>query len=195
MIFFIIGKPGSGKTTAALILKKILRESKFKDRNIHYLNDRDTLLNFSKKEILKNKIKPIDENNFTVIDDSIYLDALLDVKKNISNKEDMDFIIIEFSRNDYKSAFRVFKNILENRKAFILYLKTDYKKCKERNSNREYKVPEDEMESFFKTDDIEFLEKSNVANHMRIIDNDKDSITQVDLIDSIKSTLKKITYL
>jgi energy-coupling factor transporter ATP-binding protein EcfA2 len=76
-LLLILGRPGSGKTTfVGMLNDEIMRKSSLAVVNI---NDRDVLLSFARAATYPALIRSSGENNFTVLDETVFDMALREV--------------------------------------------------------------------------------------------------------------------
>lgn len=145
---FILGLPGSGKSTAA---RHIVDNCE--DWSTVRINDYDILYEMSRadKEGKRFSLTTYDGyDGFDVLDHSAFDDALWKLKAiAVKKKRKRSFakpelIIIEFARDDYsKSLKKFFPDFLEDTKnAFFLFIDTDIPTCKQRIQDRVSKSPE-----------------------------------------------------
>jgi adenylate kinase family enzyme len=156
-IIIVIGKPGSGKTTFIHLLS-----SKFQshtDHQIQVFNDRDILLEMAHGSDSRELIRPLDAKNFEIMDDAVYDIAVDRLAAKLGEAGDDEILLVEFSRKEYVGTFQRFGDLFCDGSSQAIYLDTPFDVCKERNihraiSNQSYCVPSDEMESYFKVDDV-----------------------------------------
>lgn len=154
---FIIGKPGSGKTTIADIIFDILQLQKI---NSCILNDWKVLNHFAEQKIFPDHIQSTDKG-FKVLNDEIYKFALEKLMLNLLSESYCNNNIIEFSRRSYLSSFEYISKYLDKNSCMILYICADFEQCIIRNNKRiSHQVPIEVMESYYRTDDRLLLEKT-----------------------------------
>ncbi len=149
---FLLGLPGSGKSTVARKIKEI-----YANLSIQHISDYDILYTMFQKDMESKggKFAPTKYGGFDVLDFSI-LDLALqkmerEVVKFIHPTKKAELIMIEFARNDYSHAFREFSSdFLQG--ACVLFLRADTDICKQRIRERT-DHPSTE-EDYFVSDDI-----------------------------------------
>lgn len=133
---FVIGRPGSGKSAAFRHLKGYIKE-KYGWSAIHY-NDYDILRDmFIFEKLFHNNSKPrqfraTKHDGFDILDFSVLDKALRELEKEVrsrySKNEKDELIVIEFARDDYIKALRLFSpEFLES--AYFLFLDVDLRTC------------------------------------------------------------------
>lgn len=130
---FLLGRPGSGKTTAASYLSMLARDSKFLSLEV---NDYAFLQKMCLADTAHRRFCPTDHNGFDVLDFSVLDEALQDLEKEVTRLSDMyHFITIEFARDDYGKALKIFSNpFLKG--SYFLYFDTNLETCLERIHTR-----------------------------------------------------------
>ncbi|MBP1637603.1 MAG: hypothetical protein H6Q18_392 [Bacteroidetes bacterium] len=148
MIYFIIGKPASGKST--FIKNKLIT----KHENFKLYDDRNFLLKHALNNKYSDMIQLTDETNF-IIKKIELLDNVLSEIANCLLDRTEKYSFVEFSRNNYSYCFDVIFNTIINRNSCkIIYLNTPFSICLNRNNHRKHKVPIEEMINYFRNDDI-----------------------------------------
>lgn len=198
MVFklFIIGLPGSGKSSVARYIAKYIGKIGWETIRI---NDYVILKEMFMADIEHKQFKPTDHGGFDVLDVTAGDKALNQLKSNVNlhllSAKRLEIILIEFARNDYRRAFRQFSaEFLYD--AYFLYLNTDLKICKKRISERiinpdtddDFYVSEDIFNSYYNKDDgrsipqILASDRGIDEQRVKIIDNNgslSDFIAQV----------------
>lgn len=156
---FVIGKPGSGKTTAIDIISRLFETYNIK---LSVLNDWDILNRYASTQVYPNFIKS-NERGFSVVDETVYEIALKEIlTQALTITHTCDMVLIEFARNNYKETFDLVRQYVPLNKILILYLSVDYDICAKRNQQRTaYSVPLEIMDSYFKNDDLQLLIGNN----------------------------------
>jgi hypothetical protein len=150
ILVFLLGRPGSGKSSAARLLTMLSRDQGWSAR---HFRDYDILLEWYRDEIDSGEFRRFrpahkksrqELNNphereklytsgFDVVDFTV-LDSALDVFRNkiefemASSSKENEFFLIEFARNDYiRSLARFGTRLLEG--AYFLFFDTDMYTC------------------------------------------------------------------
>jgi AAA domain len=161
---FVLGLPGSGKSTAARRIESLASSN-------HWLpfrfNDYDVLYDMYLKDC-SNKFSSASHNGFDVHDHNMFDVALRRLETKVRHKPHTkgrrELSIIEFSRNDYQRAFKLFKpDFLQD--AFFLFIEADEATCieriRERSANPRYAddhfVSEYIFESYYHKDDRQYV--------------------------------------
>lgn len=133
---FVLGLPGSGKSTIARYIRSYARD---KGWETNRFNDYAILQDMFLADNECKQFKPADLGGFDILDLTAFDTALkvLEQEVNqyfISAKSD-EIILIEFARNDYEKAFYLFSQLsLED--AYFLYLDAKIDICRQRILNR-----------------------------------------------------------
>lgn len=133
---FVLGLPGSGKSTVARYITAYSRDKGFK---IDHFNDYLILQNMFRADNEQKQFKPADHGGFDVLDLTAFDIALQnleqEVRMYISNVKPGGINLVEFARKDYQKAFHQFSPIFLQ-EAFFLYLTVDIETCKRRIRER-----------------------------------------------------------
>lgn len=190
MNIFLLGRPGSGKTTIFKMLKEELISSGL-DVEIVKVDDFPILLKIFEEDKEFKRHKPV-VGGFKVIDESVWNEM---TEKLVATVEKLQaprrLIFVEFARKSYANALKNFdKKILEN--SLAIYVEAPFDVCLERNLKRSgmetdiHLVPEREMKETYAKDDHE---KISEFFPLIIIENTGDF---VDLRSKIKEIVPKI---
>ncbi|MEM1688974.1 MAG: AAA family ATPase [Candidatus Hadarchaeales archaeon] len=157
MNIFLLGRPGSGKTTIFKMLREELASSGV-DAEIVKINDFPILLKIFEedKEFKRHKPTP---GGFKVTDESVWDDMAKELAKTVEKlQEPGRLVFVEFARKSYERALKNFdKKILE--KSLAIYVKVPFDICLKRNLKRSgmeteiHLVPEEEMRKTYEEDD------------------------------------------
>jgi len=200
---FVLGLPGSGKSTVA---RKIAEYVDKMDWESTRINDYAILEQMFHDDAEHKQFKPADCGGFDVLDFTV-IDAALKrleqaTKQYILSTKLEGIILIEFARNDYRKAFQQFnQDFLQN--AYFLYLDAETETCKQRIRDRinnpvfedDYNVSEYIFEKYYHEDDgkdlPDFLEKEHRIGkqQVRIIDNNCSLETASKKIDQFIDTI------
>ncbi len=132
---FVLGLPGSGKSTAARYIEMLARDY---DRTPDLLQDYRILYNMSladKEGKRFSSTLPYGYDGFDVHDFSAFDDALKELVRRLQEKERTsetnEMNIIEFARDDYCKALELFASIPMT-KAFFLFIDAEVETCRQR---------------------------------------------------------------
>lgn len=158
LIILVIGRPGSGKSTFINALVSRLETDAV--RPFQTFNDRDVLVRMAHTTSMSEFIRALDDINFEIVDNKAYDIAIDEVVSAIGKAKNDHFALVEFSRNDYLRALDKFVDLFARHRFLIVYIKTAFEICKERNLDRanqsnSHVVPSDEMDSYFRFDDLD----------------------------------------
>ena len=169
-IVFLLGRPGSGKSSVAQLIEMLAMD---KDRFTHHIFDykllQELFLQEEAEGIAPEKRKfrpkgPEEYHGFDVIEFSV-LDTVLEmmaeqVRKEKQASEGNKLFLIEFARDDYSHALQKFgPNLLEN--AHLVYLHAGLYTCIDRVRQRvdcqlcsyNHFVSDDIMRGYYSKDD------------------------------------------
>jgi hypothetical protein len=132
---FVLGRPGSGKSTAARHMIELANRRNYSSL---FVQDYDILhkmfLNDSKHE----QFRPTDCGGFDVIDFSVLDSALQQMEEEVEYSlahTGIDMVCIEFARNDYRAALNIFSPLFL-RDAYIFFIDSDLEYCIRRVQER-----------------------------------------------------------
>ncbi len=166
---FVVGRPGSGKTTAVRRLRELARE---RDWIINRIKDYDILYSMFQAEsnLQYKKFRPTAHEGFDVIDMSVFDTALEKLEKLVREEEKKrlskkELIIIEFARNDYREAFEFFDPEFL-RSSYFIFVDADIETCIRRIHDRIASCPAKEdnhyvseyiIKSYYYRDNWEYM--------------------------------------
>ena len=129
---FLLGRPGSGKSTTA----KHIKELKTKGWKLYRFNDHDILEQMFRKG---DRRIARDGDGFIVNDNTAFEDALVQlndkVNKHLNLNLKREIVVIEFARSDYIQAVKKFsKKVVKD--AYCICINTDISVCVTRTKAR-----------------------------------------------------------
>lgn len=139
VLVFALGRPGSGKSTAARHLVELAEQQNvFAER----IGDYKILYRMYKDDLAHKQFRPTAPyDGFDVIDFSVLDEALDELKRTIEDKvalgekQGVQIIIVEFARSHYRAALaRLGPELLKG--AYFIYVDADVESCKERIQER-----------------------------------------------------------
>src|SRR2546423_10332042 len=190
---FLLGRPGSGKSTAYHYITRHI-EKHYDKWPVYHVNDYEILYKMFLADKEHKVFYPSAPSGFEIWNTSI-LNSVLEkleeqVRRHISSAsaENNELIIIEFARDDYFEAFKLFKrNFLKA--AYFLYIEADVETCIWRIHNRvahptmyltetdRHFVPDNILKDYYNKDarsymTLRFKKDYNIASRrVKIIDN------------------------
>jgi adenylate kinase family enzyme len=182
---FLIGRPGSGKTTAYKLLRNLL-QTKVLDIEIMNIDDFSIIQGILERDMRFMRHRRPADGGFEILDSTVYDDALKQINKRLSdmlndlrNSDHKKLIFVQFARTYYIDAFRLFSPEVIA-KSLLIYLNCSFEKCWERNLHRRnenneenHYVPRDVMEHDYFNDDRPTLEKLGFGEIV-VLNNDSD---------------------
>jgi adenylate kinase family enzyme len=147
---FVLGRPGSGKSTAARHLNHLMRCQGW---SVKHFNDYDILWEMFLADTEHKKFRPTPHNGFDATDFTVFDDALRELEKRVQTEvEQVNLLTIEFARDDYRMALKQFSPEFL-RDSYFLFLDADIETCLRRVHDRvEHAATNDDHPSF--SDDI-----------------------------------------
>jgi thymidylate kinase len=165
---FILGLPGSGKSSVARYTASYLEDKNWK--SIHF-SDHVILQRMFHTDTEGKLFKPTDHGGFDLLNLNAFdialqvLDTTLqrleqEVNQHLLSPKQEEIVLIEFSRNDYQRAFQQFSDkFLQD--AYFLYLGVDLETCKRRirertenpNTTDDFYVSEYIFNTYYNKDD------------------------------------------
>lgn len=133
---FVLGLPGSGKSTVARYITKYLESRNWKGTRI---NDYVILEKMFYTDTEGKLFRPTDYGGFDILDLNAFDTALQRleqaINQHLSSTKQEEIVLIEFARNDYQVAFQQFSaKLLQD--AYFLYLDANIETCKRRIRER-----------------------------------------------------------
>jgi nucleoside-triphosphatase THEP1 len=139
---FVLGRPGSGKTTAYYRIKARAEENGW---TVSRVRDYEILQRMFQHDSEQKKFRATDHNGFDVIDFSVLNEALLEVERRVKLRmlttKRNELIIVEFARDEYRTALEIFSpDFLQD--THILFVDADIDICMQRIYQRIHRVLE-----------------------------------------------------
>jgi len=138
---FILGRPGSGKSTAFRFIRELLKHQ-YNDWFIAHYNDYDILQELFLREKLfppkKARFEAKELDGFDVLDFTVLDEVLTIIEKSArasTYKKKEELVIIEFARQDYNEALHLFSDSFF-KDAYFLFLDADLPTCVQRVKDR-----------------------------------------------------------
>jgi thymidylate kinase len=130
---FVLGRPGSGKSTAAQLLNHSFAQQGW---STSHINDYGILQRMFLEDTDHIRFRPTENNGFDAIDLSVLDIALREVEWQAhARQQTTQFLTIEFARDDYCQSLQQFSPDFV-RNAYILFLDADLETCLQRVHKR-----------------------------------------------------------
>ena len=129
---FFLGRPGSGKSTAARYMIELAQRRNY---STFYMKDYDILYHMFLKDRARDRsqqqFRPADYDGFDVLDTILFDTALKKLEANIlaiPDAEKLQMVVIEFARDDYRHALQLFEpEFLHD--SYIFFVDADLQVC------------------------------------------------------------------
>ncbi len=167
MKLFLLGLPGSGKSTIARYITNYVEDRNWSTK---HCGDYPFLRAMFEKDTQHKLFVPAKNGGFDMLDHAVLDTALRQLEQSIreyiSKAQSTKIILIEFSRNDYQHAFLQFsKAFLQEQNTYFLYLDVEPDICQRRISQRitnpqtedDYPVSPDIFKQYYDHDDGQHL--------------------------------------
>ena len=193
---FVLGLPGSGKSTIAREIAKNIDKRGLESIRI---NDYVILEQMFHDDVERKKFRSTEYGGFDVLDLAVIdaaLEQLEQFTQNLISYKPERVILIEFARNDYRRAFKLFSGaFLQD--AYFLYLDTKIEMCKKRIRNRidspsyddDYYVSEYIFDTYYHNDDGKYLSQTLISDYGI----DEQHVRRIDNKSSLEEALRKVT--
>jgi adenylate kinase family enzyme len=162
---FLIGRPGSGKTTVARAVQDVVKSAGV-PAEVKWFSDATYLWRiFSASDRGDQRVEPTDDGGFFIRDDTLYREALENLAERAKRVRAANAVIIlEFARHNYAEAFEILarKGV---RPDLVVYLDVNLELAIHRNRQRAmadrggHYVSEREMRDTFGVDDLDKLRR------------------------------------
>lgn len=161
---FVLGRPGTGKSTAARLMVDIVQKRSWHAQHI----DDYGILYLMYQNDHTSRFRPASESldGFDVVDHTVFHEALSKLRKRVNRSltrslDRMKLVIIEFARSTYRTSLEQFKSDFL-RESYFLFLDTDIEMCIDRIKRRAQHpiyeedrfISRDAMMAFYIHDDI-----------------------------------------
>jgi adenylate kinase family enzyme len=162
---FLIGRPGSGKTTVARALQDVLKSAGV-PTEVKWFSDLAYLWRiFAASDRRDQRVEPTNDDGFFITDQTLYREALENLAERVKRVRSTNvFIVLEFARRNYTEALGILahKGV---RPDLVVYLDVDLEVAIHRNRQRAkadrggHYVSEREMRDTFGMDDLDNLKR------------------------------------
>jgi hypothetical protein len=132
---FVLGRPGSGKSTAARYMIELARRREYRSL---FVQDYDILHKMFLNDRAHEQFRPTDRGGFDVLDYSVLDGALRQMEAEVEDalaQKRIDMVCIEFARSDYQAALNVFSPHFL-RDAYIFFIDSELEYCIRRVQER-----------------------------------------------------------
>jgi adenylate kinase family enzyme len=180
---FLLGRPGSGKTTAFDYIRKAARDEK-----LQFTHHREyTTLQEMMQSDSKSKFRPAKYGGFEILDDSVFEESARRFEKRLRDYLDTapeeEFIFIELARKEYKESMHYF-NLDFLQDSYFLFIEADVETCVKRIHSRvaqsastgNHFVPDHVLRDYYFQDNIEYMSSDfktdfDIRKEVKTIDN------------------------
>lgn len=132
---FVLGRPGSGKTTASNYIKKRAEENGW---IVNRSRDYNLLYDMFTHDVEQRRFRPTEHDGFEIVDPAVLDEVLYSLKEKImfkvASEVEKEMLLVEFARDDYEKAFEILGAVLSC--ANILFVDADIDICIERIHKR-----------------------------------------------------------
>jgi hypothetical protein len=199
---FLLGLPGSGKSTAARYIEMLTRDYDWLPRRF---NDYDILLKMFRTDSEGKRFSCTKYGGFDVHEHNAFDEALIEIERVVLQREKVpdnqkELIIIEFARDDYCKALNLFSPAFL-RDAFFLFIDADIPTCLKRIKDRianpqtpdDHDVSEYIFESYYQNDNRQYQASvTSKINGCRDINEDRVMVIDNTTTTSIQHFIKLI---
>ena len=161
---FVIGRPGSGKSTAVHRIIELAMKTGYSTKR---LKEYEILLQMFLEDAEHKKFRPTEHGGFDVLDFSVLDTALEKLKRRVCELVDStkkELLLIEFARDDYSKALnQLGYDFLQD--AYFLFIDADIETCIQRIYKRitcmtrvdNHYVSEDIIRSYYSKDNKPYM--------------------------------------
>jgi hypothetical protein len=161
---FVLGRPGSGKSTVAHHMIELASRRGYQSL---FVQDYDILYKMFLNDRKHEQFRPTDRGGFDVIDYAVLDSALRQMEKEVEDVLTLkrtDMVCIEFARNDYRAALKIFSPMFL-RDAYFFFIDSDVEFCIRRVQERvtdpplpdHHFVSEYVMRTYYSNDNWEYM--------------------------------------
>ncbi len=161
-IVFVIGRPGSGKSSAATL---ILELAKKRELSAQWINDYTILQQWFLADVHHERFEPLPHNGFNAIDMRVMDEVLVDLEKQ-AVASGAEFVLLEFARDEYRRSLRFFSSALLQA-AYYIYLEAEVEICLQRIRDRVLfsqhtsdhpTFPEEKFRKYYGKDNLPYIQ-------------------------------------
>jgi len=140
---FTLGRPGSGKSTAAEQLAKVAWN---RGLSVRHIDDYRILLEMAQWDTAHAQFRPTVYGGFDVLDFSVLDEALKQVRREVLEvyeeraSKDIQLVTIEFARDNYQAALKLFDDGFLRDNTYFIFVEADLNRCIERVSARNFSL-------------------------------------------------------
>ena len=197
---FVLGRPGSGKTTAFHHIEKRAKENGWSTDRVR---DYEILQDMFRQH--PEKFRATDHNGFDVIDFSVLDDALFEVKRllklRMSPTKENELIVVEFARDHYSTALEIFSPDF-SQDTHILFVDADVDTCIQRIHKRiacglapdKHFVSDTILKGYYARDDSAYMKRlANLSTEAREKEESVGGVVQyIENVGSLNSFYDKV---
>ncbi|HTI14087.1 MAG TPA: AAA family ATPase [Dictyobacter sp.] len=187
MTTFVLGRPGSGKTTAFRYVQELIQHSGWK---VTRIREYTILQEMFLHDLQQKRFRAIPHGGFDVIDFSVLNEALAKLEDQIRNYEqraaERELIIVEFARDNYQTALRQFSPAFLQH-VNILFVEAELDICIQRIKQRvlncaqedNHNVSEAILREYYGYDNREYMRTEAIINrHLQQLDTRHQRVVQ-----------------
>lgn len=165
---FVLGRPGTGKSTAARLMVKVAQEHRWHAAHI----DDYGILHWMFENDHSRRFKAVAFDGFDVIDVRVFDEALAKVRERVTHSLTQalwtkKLVVIEFARSEYRTSLAQFGHtFLQD--SYFLFLNADIDTCFERvrwraqhrRYDEDHYIAKETLERLYAHDDIGIITKA-----------------------------------